>query len=200
MGRLVRLCTRHRADGGGTRERMPPMSIVDTRRSIPGSRAALCALILWARPAVELGSSDMDAYREKRGRWQQAIVATSLRFIRASKTPWWRRRSIPRCRCGNISMRPTAGLRVRADTATLDLAASRCARRARRCPGSSGVSLCGFRRHIAAWSNRRRCADMISARGLKFYLTRFLDANRRPSRSSRGQASLWKTLQGFSWY
>jgi phytoene dehydrogenase-like protein len=56
-------------------ERMPPMSIVDYAAIDSGVPAPPYVLsILGPDRLSNWDSSDMDAYREKRGRWQQAIV------------------------------------------------------------------------------------------------------------------------------
>src|SRR5258706_15946497 len=56
-------------------ERMPPMSIVDYAEIDYGVRVPRnVRSILGPDQLSNWDSSDMDAYREKRGRWQQAIV------------------------------------------------------------------------------------------------------------------------------
>jgi phytoene dehydrogenase-like protein len=56
-------------------ERMPPMSIVDYAAIDSGVPAPPYVLLICGPDALSnWDSSDMDAYREKRGRWQAAIV------------------------------------------------------------------------------------------------------------------------------
>lgn len=56
-------------------ERMPPMSVVDYAAVDSGVPAPPYVLsVLGPDHLTNWDSSDMDAYREKRGRWQQAIV------------------------------------------------------------------------------------------------------------------------------
>ena len=56
-------------------EKMPPMSIVDYAAIDSGVPAPPYVLSILGPDALSnWDSSDMDAYREKRGRWQQAIV------------------------------------------------------------------------------------------------------------------------------
>jgi len=56
-------------------KRMPPMSIVDYAAIDSGVPAPPHALLICGPDRLSnWDSSDMDAYREKRGRWQQAIV------------------------------------------------------------------------------------------------------------------------------
>src|SRR6266849_2459243 len=56
-------------------KRMPPMSIVDYAAIDSGVPAPPYALLICGPDQLSnWDSSDMDAYREKRGRWQQAIV------------------------------------------------------------------------------------------------------------------------------
>jgi phytoene dehydrogenase-like protein len=57
-------------------ERMPPMSVVDYAAVDSGVPAPPYVLsILGPDHLTNWDASDMDAYREKRGRWQQAIVS-----------------------------------------------------------------------------------------------------------------------------
>ena len=74
-GAAVRLCARHSTDGGGTRE----TNAADVDRRLRRDRFRVPAppyvlLICGPDQLSNWDSSDMDAYREKRGRWQQAIV------------------------------------------------------------------------------------------------------------------------------
>ena len=56
-------------------ERMPPMSVVDYAAIDSGVPAPPYVLsIIGPDRLTNWDSSDMDAYREKRGRWQEAIV------------------------------------------------------------------------------------------------------------------------------
>jgi len=57
-------------------ERMPPMSIVDYAAIDSGVPAPPYVLLICGPDLLSnWDSSDMDAYREKRGRWQDAIVS-----------------------------------------------------------------------------------------------------------------------------
>jgi len=92
--------------GGGTRK----TNAADVDRRLRrdrfrGARAALCAVICGPDRLSNWDSSDMDAYREKRGRWQQAIVGYLSSFIRASDAVVASSFNTAR-RCGNISMAP----------------------------------------------------------------------------------------------
>jgi phytoene dehydrogenase-like protein len=100
-------------------ERMPPMSIVDYAAIDSGVPAPPYVLsVLGPDLLSNWDSSDMEAYREKRGRWQQAITRylSSLYPGLASLRVSLPRPSIPRCRSGNISTRqmgPSMGSRRR---------------------------------------------------------------------------------------
>ena len=90
-------------------EQMPPMSIVDYAAIDSGVPTPPYVLsMLGPDHLSNWDSSDMDAYREKRGRWQQAIVRYLDPLYPGLASPWSPRRSTPRCRSGNISTRPTA--------------------------------------------------------------------------------------------
>jgi phytoene dehydrogenase-like protein len=63
-------------------ERMPPMSIVDYAAIDSGVPAPPYVLsILGPDRLSNWESSDMDAYREKRGRWQEAIICYLASFF-----------------------------------------------------------------------------------------------------------------------
>ena len=56
-------------------ERMPPMSIVDYAAIDSGVPAPPCVLSIFGSDLLSnWDSSDLEAYRDKRGRWQEAIV------------------------------------------------------------------------------------------------------------------------------
>ena len=90
-------------------QRMPPMSIVDysaVDSGVPGPPYVLS--IFGPDLLSNWENSDPDAYREKRGRWQDAIaryLSWYYPVFPAASSP---RRSIPRFRSGNISMHPRA--------------------------------------------------------------------------------------------
>jgi len=142
-------------------KQMPPMSIVDYAAIDSGCPRRLCAVNLWARPLSNWDSSDMDAYREKRGRWQQAIVGYLSSVYPGLADAVGGVVVQYALSCGNISMRPTARStgsrrhRHARSGASGALAAHGGAR------GLSGVSLCGFRRLFRRGSIRRRLRDMI---------------------------------------
>ena len=116
-------------------ERMPPMSIVDYAAIDSGVPAPPYVLSICGPDALSnWDSSDMDAYREKRGRWQAAIVGYLDSHLSRSRS---QHRCVvvqQRAFGAAVSQRPRRrGLRVRADPAALDLAHALPVRRARRC-------------------------------------------------------------------
>ena len=104
----------------------------------------------------------MDAYREKRGRWQQAIVRyLDLDLSGPCGGRSWRRRSTARCRSGNISTRPTARLWLRADAAARS-GASRGRSPRTVVPGLYLASAyAGFGGYSGVVQSAGACADMI---------------------------------------
>jgi len=136
-------------------KQMPPMSIVDYAAIDSGVPAPPYVLLICGPDQLSnWDSSDMDAYREKRGRWQQAIVG-----YLSSVYPGHRRRR------GGVVVHTALSVRqylnapdgavygVRADTAALDLARPGALAAHGGARGLSGVSLCGFPAAIPASFN-----------------------------------------------
>jgi len=200
-GAAVRLCTRHRADGGGTRK----TNAADVDRRLRGDRfrgprAALCAFDLWARRLSNWGQFRLwTPMRRSAGDGSRRSSATSLRFIGLRR----RRGGVVVHTALSVRqylMRPTARSTGSRDTATLDLRVPvRSPRTA--VPGVYLASAyAGYGGYSGVVQSAGACADMILREGSNFYLTRFLDANRRPSRIKSGQGFPLKRSRDFSWY
>jgi len=88
-------------------ERMPPMSIVDYAAIDSGLPVPPYVLSVYALICCRTGTvRTWTPIARSAAAGRKPSFAISPRFILISPTPWWRRRSIPRCRSGNISMRP----------------------------------------------------------------------------------------------
>ncbi len=129
-------------------ERMPPMSVVDYAAIDSGVPAPPYVLsILGPDLLSNWDASDMDAYREKRGRWQEAIV----RYL-ASIYPGLdggRRRVLVQQRAVGAAISQRArrrGLRLCADPATGDLEQPVPLAAHGGIRTLSGIRLCRFRR------------------------------------------------------
>ncbi len=149
-------------------ERMPPMSIVDYAAIDSGIPAPPYVLSVFGPDLLSnWDSSDLDAYRDKRGRWQQAIVRY-LDFV-LSRSRRRRGGVVVQHRAVGAAISQCARWRrlwLCADPATLDLAH----------PGAfaahidtgplSGLGLCRFRRLYRRGAIGRRLRRHDPARDL----------------------------------
>ena len=148
-------------------ERMPPMSIVDYAAIDSGVPAPPYVLsILGPDLLSNWDSSDMEAYREKRGRWQEAIIGYLASFY-----PGLADGVVASSFNTALSVRQYLNapdgrrLRVRADAAALDLARARPFAAHGGAGPLSGVSLCRLRRLYRRGAIRRRLRRHDFARG-----------------------------------